>query len=44
MSATIVNTSAEMFGKLISFKSMRNQSMKWIDLKFEWDDFDPVLL
>lgn len=44
MSASIVNTSTELFGKLTSFKSMRNQSLNWIDLKFEWDDFDPVLL
>ncbi len=42
--ASIMNAGAEMFSRLISFKAMKDQSSRWLDLKIEWDDFDPVLL
>ncbi len=44
MSAVISNVGAEMIGKLSSFRSIQDQCSRWIDLKIEWDDFDPVLL
>ena len=44
MSALISNVGAGMFDKLSSFRSIQEQCSRWVDLKIEWDDFDPVLL